>query len=90
MLYELESVAEIVKMDRFERAPINYSRDLVPVEAAGEIVWAWTYFANRALRAGNLKPPASYVRHLLAGARFLSADYVRWLQTLDCLDDAAS
>ena len=71
VLYELESEEEIVKMDAFENAPINYSREMVHVELTGTTQWAWTYFANRALRAPGLRPPQSYMRHLLAGAAFM-------------------
>ena len=75
VLYRLQGADEILKMDPFERAPWNYGRDAVPVQAGDEVLWAWTYFANRAVRRDGLNPPAEYLAHLLAGRAYLSADY---------------
>ena len=80
VLYDLDSVDEILKMDPFERAPWNYGRDVVALETDQGEEWAWTYFANVAvLREGRL-PPKDYVAHLLAGAEFLSDTYVEQLR----------
>ena len=75
VLYRLAGVEEILKMDPFERAPWNYGRDAVQVQAGADVLWAWTYFANRAARRDGLNPPADYLAHLLAGRDYLSADY---------------
>ena len=75
VLYRLARADEILKMDPFERAPWNYGRDAVRVRAGGDDIWAWTYFANRAVRREGLNPPAEYLAHLLAGREHLSADY---------------
>ena len=75
VLYRLADADEILKMDPFERAPWNYGRDAVQVQAGAEILWAWTYFANRAVRRDGLNPPAEYLAHLLAGRDYLSAGY---------------
>ena len=86
LLYRLESADEIVKMDPFERAPVNYSREMIRVESGAGTCWAWTYFANSAVIAEGLRPPDWYMNHLLAGAEFLSESYVKWLRSFDCLD----
>ena len=89
VLYWLAGSAEIVKMDPFERAPWNYGRDAVEVRAGEEVIWAWTYFANRAVRRDGLRPPAEYLAHMLAGRAFLSADYFDGLARTPVAADAA-
>ena len=86
VLYWLAAPDEILKMDRFERAPINYSREVVEVraEATGGPVVSWTYFANPAVRLAGLKPPRSYLAHLLAGEPFLSSAYIERLRQIEC------
>jgi len=74
-LFRLASADEILKMDPFERAPWNYGRDAVQVRAGDAAHWAWTYFANPAVRRNGLHPPASYLAHMLAGKDYLSAGY---------------
>ena len=86
VLYRLRSAGEILKMDPFERAPVNYGRDAVEVFSEGDRIPAWTYFANRAVRRAGLKPPRSYLHHLLAGRPYLSPGYYRRLQGIDCAD----
>ena len=80
VLYELGTDAEIFKMDVFERAPINYGRDVVQAETRDGTIHAWTYFANRHARREGLLPPASYMAHLLEGAPYLPDDYLQWLR----------
>jgi len=87
VLYWLGSVEEIVKMDRFERAPVNYGRDVVEVHTDSGAVACWTYFANPAVRRAGLRPPRSYLNHLLLGKPYLSAAYFAALQGLDCVED---
>lgn len=86
LLYRLCSADEILKMDPFEKAPVNYGRDAVEVFSEGRRIPAWTYFANPAVRRDGFKPPRTYLGHLLAGRPYLSAGYHRWLQGLDCAD----
>jgi len=85
LLYRLRSANEIAKMDRFERAPINYGRDVVMVLSDSATVPAWTYFANSAVRRDGFKPPRSYLEHLLAGRPYLSPRYYQWLQGIECV-----
>ena len=75
LLYELASPSEILKMDPFERAPINYGREVVRVATATSELWAWTYFANDAVRQAGRRPSQEYLGHLLAGEAFLSEEY---------------
>ncbi len=75
VLYRLAGEREIEKMDPFERAPINYSRELVLVETASATLAAWTYVANAAVRRANGRPEQAYLAHLLAGREWLSAAY---------------
>ena len=86
VLYRLRSAGEILKMDPFERAPVNYGRDAVEVFSEDERIPAWTYFANLAVRRNGFKPPRSYLDHLLAGHPYLSPGYYRRLQGIDCAD----
>jgi hypothetical protein len=84
VLYELTDAAEIGKMDRFESTPVNYSRDLIEVVVAGERIVTWTYFANPAVRQRGLRPPRSYLEHLLAGRYYLSEAYFHALSQVEC------
>ena len=79
-LYELAGPDEILKMDRFERAPINYGREVVLVSTAVGKLAAWTYFANAHARAEGLRPSQAYLDHLLAGAPLLTPSYLAKLQ----------
>ena len=87
VLYHLTSADEIYKMDRFERTPVNYSREVVEVESAEGNLYTWTYFANPAVRRAGLNPPRSYLSHLLAGRPFLSAGYYERLADWPCDED---
>ena len=87
VLYRLRDAQEIERMDRFEAAPLNYSRDVVVVESDGERVAAWTYFANAAVVRHGLRPERSYLEHLLAGRDYLSPGYFGWLSETACVDD---
>ncbi len=87
VLYWLESPGEIAKMDPFESAPVNYSREVVRVVAVSGSITTWTYFANPAVRREGLKPPRSYLEHLLAGEPFLSSGYLDMLRRWECVED---
>jgi len=87
VLYRLHDVREIERMDAFEAAPVNYSRDVVVVESEGARVAAWTYFANAAVIRPGLSPERSYLDHLLAGRDYLSPRYFAWLSETTCVDD---
>ena len=80
VLYTLASHAEIEKMDRFEATPVNYGREAVEVSTDSGVVSAWTYFANPAVRVEGLLPSDAYLSHLLAGASYLSADYLAFVR----------
>ena len=84
VLYTLVDAAEISKMDRYESTPVNYSRDLVEVRVADEWIVTWTYFANPAVRQLGLRPPRSYLEHLLAGRCYLSEAYFQTLSQVEC------
>lgn len=87
VLYEMKDADEIIQMDAFEAAPINYSRDVVVVSVAGVSVPAWTYFANAAVIRPGLRPERAYLAHLLAGRAFLSQGYFDRLSRIQCVDD---
>jgi gamma-glutamylcyclotransferase (GGCT)/AIG2-like uncharacterized protein YtfP len=80
VLYELHSADEIAKMDPYERAPWNYGREVVKIAHGQRFIWAWTYFANPAVKTAGLLPPKGYLAHLLAGDDFLSQDYAQALR----------
>ncbi|MEM9621132.1 MAG: gamma-glutamylcyclotransferase family protein [Pseudomonadota bacterium] len=79
VLYELVDEQQILKMDPFERAPWNYGRDVVRVHTSSGPIWAWTYFANSAVKRPGLTPPEAYLKHLLAGREWLSEAYFQHL-----------
>lgn len=87
VLYELAEPAAIFTMDRFEKTPVNYSRDVVRVQTAQGSCHAWTYFANPAVRRAGCLPERAYLAHLLAGAPFLSVDYVDDLRGVEVVDE---
>jgi gamma-glutamylcyclotransferase (GGCT)/AIG2-like uncharacterized protein YtfP len=86
VLYRLPDPAAIITMDRFERTPLNYSRDVVRIETAEGTCHAWTYFANPGVRRSGYRPERAYLAHLLAGAPFLSVDYLARLRAVEAAD----
>jgi len=88
VFYELADDRQILLMDPFESAPVNYSRELVEVQTPRGRRWAWTYFANAAVRRPGLRPSRGYLDHLLAGRPFLSAPYYRRLAAWPCSDQS--
>jgi gamma-glutamylcyclotransferase (GGCT)/AIG2-like uncharacterized protein YtfP len=86
VLYGLTDAEQIARMDRYENAPINYSRERVIVRTEDGEQPAWTYFANRAVIVAGLKPTRAYLDHLLAGEAYLSAAYLAWLASVECAD----
>ncbi len=87
VLYQLRDTDQIARMDRFESAPVNYSRERIAVRTATGSEVAWTYFANAAVIVHGLRPARAYLEHLLAGSAYLSDAYVAWLSTIECVDD---
>ena len=85
VLYELASPEEILKMDPFERAPVNYGRDMVIIETPEGKRWAWTYFANKALLGEKLLPESAYLDHLLKGKPYLSESYYNYLESTEVI-----
>ncbi len=81
VLYELKDESMILRMDPFERTPINYSRERIFVQSEYGPIATWTYFANPALLRDNLRPSRSYLEHLLAGKPYLSPAYYRMLES---------
>ena len=79
LLYELTDDRMILRMDPFERAPINYSRECIWVETRDEPIASWTYFANPAVLREGLAPSREYLDHLLVGQHYLSVGYFRQL-----------
>ena len=79
VLYELTDFTMILRMDPYERAPINYSRECIWVQSDQGPIATWTYFANPALLQENLRPSRAYLDHLLAGKPFLSPSYYSML-----------
>ena len=82
VLYTLCGEEDILRMDGFERAPINYSREAVVVETPRGPRRAWTYFANPAVRRGGLRPDLAYLEHLRSGRPFHTPEHrgvlARW------------
>ncbi len=82
VLYRLTSDEMIKRMDPFEKAPVNYSRECIAVNTHQGPVVSWVYFANPAVMCEGLVPSQDYLNHLLAGEPYLSASYharlMRW------------
>jgi len=82
VLYQLTSDDMITRMDPFEKAPVNYSRECIAVQTEQGPIMSWVYFANPAVIRDELVPSQDYLDHLLAGRPYLSADYharlARW------------
>jgi uncharacterized DUF497 family protein len=89
VLYRLVDADQILRMDPFERAPINYSRDVVTVTTDAGPVHAWTYFANAAVRVPDARPEAAYMAHLLAGRPWLSPEWIARLEAWPLAEDPA-
>jgi gamma-glutamylcyclotransferase (GGCT)/AIG2-like uncharacterized protein YtfP len=87
VVYELATEREILKMDRYERAPVNYSRDRIVVATAAGPRVCWTYFANPSVRQLGLRPDRAYLAHLLAGRAYLTPAYLDRLECTPCADD---
>ena len=75
VLYRLTNDDMIKRMDPFENAPINYSRECIAVQTRQGPILSWVYFANPAVLREGLVPSRDYLNHLLAGKPYLSADY---------------
>lgn len=75
VLYGLSSADMIERMDPFERAGVNYSRECVFVETDEGVIASWVYFANPAVLREGLSPSREYLNHLLAGKPYLSPAY---------------
>ena len=88
VLYELETLAEIAKLDPHEGAPRRYSREVFYVQTSGGPKPAWVYVANPAVLDSQILPARWYVEHLLAGREFLSDDYWQGINSTDCLPDS--
>ena len=90
VLFPLCDDREIEKMDPFESAPSHYRRELVFVQSSQQLILAWTYIANDSVVDNALSPPQWYINHLLAGAEFLSNDYIEFIRDVECLADSSS
>ncbi len=75
VLYRLADPEQILRMDPFERTPVNYSREVVRVVVDGCDEVAWTYIANPARLRPHARPERAYLSHLLAGRPWLSPRY---------------
>lgn len=85
LCYELEDATQIARMDRFENAPINYSREVFWVRTVAGDLPAWTYIGNEALLCDGLSPARDYMAHLLEGRPWLPPDYYELLRRWPCL-----
>ncbi len=79
VLYRLNDVGEVKKLDVYETTPILYSRDLFAVECEWGVIYAWVYIANNAALGKKLNPEPWYLDHLLAGKPWLTDEYYQFL-----------
>jgi len=85
ILYELESIEEIIKLDPHEGSPWRYSRELFNVQTSGAVQPAWIYVANPAVLDDTVLPGRWYIEHLLAGRDYLTEDYWQRINNTECL-----
>jgi hypothetical protein len=84
LLYKLDGVDEIAKLDVHEGSPRRYSREVFAVDTANGVEYAWIYVANPAVIDNQIKPARWYVEHLLAGREYLSDEYWRGIDLVEC------
>ena len=82
VLYRLINEQMIERMDPFENAPVNYSRECIQVQTEEGPINSWVYFANPAVLRDGLLPSQAYLAHLLAGKTYLSTEYYAGLERL--------
>ncbi|MDA0789164.1 MAG: gamma-glutamylcyclotransferase [Proteobacteria bacterium] len=87
VIYRLTSPSQIEMMDPFEGYPVRYDRRALPINRDGAEVEAWVYLANPQFVASGLKPARWYLNHLLAAEPYLSAEYLKGLMSVGCLDN---
>ena len=85
ILYELESIEEIIKLDPHEGSPWRYSRELFNVQTSGAVQPAWIYVANPAVLDDTVLPGRWYIEHLLAGRDYLTEDDWQRINNTECL-----
>ena len=86
VLYRLQQPEDIMSMDAFEHAPIDYRRRIVEVQSRESTVTCWTYIANDRVVDDTLKPTRTYLNHLIAGHPYLPNAYVKQLKQVSCMD----
>lgn len=84
VLYQLESMIEIGKLDSHEGTPYFYSREIFPIQTKQGPKPAWTYVANPAVIDNTIKPARWYVEHLLAGRDYLTEAYYAAIDRTVC------
>lgn len=85
LLYQLQTVTEINKLDFFEGTPYRYSRELFQVQTHNGFQAAWVYVANPSVLDDSLMPATWYVEHLMAGRDFFSDDYYKAIASTPCV-----
>lgn len=85
LLYQLQTVMEINKLDFFEGTPYRYSRELFQVQTHNELQTAWVYVANPSVIDNSLMPATWYIEHLMAGRDFISDDYYKAIASTPCV-----
>jgi hypothetical protein len=84
LLYKLDGVDEITKLDVHEGSPRRYSREVFAVDTFNGVEYAWIYVANPAVIDNQIKPARWYVEHLLAGREYLSDEYWHGIDLVEC------
>lgn len=84
-LYELNA-SDINIIDRFEGAPIHYSRKVVEVICNNQKINAITYIANINMLRENIKPDKNYLNYILSGKDIFSVEYYNKLLLTETLD----
>lgn len=84
VLYTLEDHRALNVMDGFEGTPVRYSRECMLLHTASAPKSAWIYVANPAFVEDDLLPESNYLAHLMAGAQYLSPEYLAMLHAQPC------
>ena len=84
----LKGLSAFEEQNRGSTCNENGQRDSMQIQTEEGALAGWTYFANPAVIVPGLKPPRSYLEHLLAGRPYLSDPYFRMLESWECADDS--
>ena len=76
----------MLKLDGCEVTPSHYERKKIKIKSDKKMVDCEIYIANPNKIGEGLKPTKEYLRHLLAGRKYLSDKYIQFLESIETGD----